>query len=274
MKDSFERSLLEAGSSMKKGYKLLAENAGKATALITLLICALVLFTDIGFSDFKAESFTGTLAVMLFSSYLIYFSMNETGEQLGERSEEYTEARDAFLKLRERISGEDMPRLRDFCKKYSEDELFFRRESYLLTEGYTGADFDKFMRSEAELDKRGRAVMRRARRMRAVPLIPRELLEGETHGKRSELSNPDSFRAFRLLAGLLPTSVGMIVTVSVMLTLKENLDAATVADGVFKLASLLIIGFRGYSGGYAYAKNTKTLWLRTRARLLEAFLKS
>ena len=94
MKDSFERSLLEAGAGIKKGSLCtLADNAGKAIAAITFLICALVLFTDIGFSNFRAESFTGTLAVMLISSYLIYFSMNETGERLGEKSEEYIEAK-------------------------------------------------------------------------------------------------------------------------------------------------------------------------------------
>ena len=75
MSDKFEISLLEAGSLMQRGMITLAANVGKVTAVITLVVSALVLFTDIGFADFGTESFISTLAVMLISSYLMYFSI-------------------------------------------------------------------------------------------------------------------------------------------------------------------------------------------------------
>ena len=55
MADKFEFSLLEAGRAMQRGMITLAANVGKVTALITLVVTALVLFTDIGFADFGTD---------------------------------------------------------------------------------------------------------------------------------------------------------------------------------------------------------------------------
>ena len=64
----------------------------------------------------------------------------------------------------------------------------------------------------------------------------------------------------------------MAVTVSVMLTAKEGLTGADVLNGILKLSALPMIGFKGYSQGYSYAKHTLTLWTETKANILEAFL--
>ena len=73
MKDSFEISLLNSASLMKRGYTLLASNAGKAVAVITLVVASLVIFTDISFADVTSKTFTSTMAIMLMASYLMYF---------------------------------------------------------------------------------------------------------------------------------------------------------------------------------------------------------
>ena len=65
MKDKFDLSLLDAGTLIKKGYGAVVANIGKVVATITVIVSALVLFTDISFSDFGKESFTSTLLVML-----------------------------------------------------------------------------------------------------------------------------------------------------------------------------------------------------------------
>ena len=272
MKDGFEKGLLEAGALMKKGYLALIDNAGKAIAAITLLVCGLVLFCDISFSDLTSGNFTGTLLVMLISSYLIYFSMSDAGERLGRESEEYLKAKEEFDNILKEIKGEDVSRLREFCKKYSEEELNYRRENFLLVFGYTGADFSEYKDSGRCENKRAKRIFQRAERLRAVALTPKLIFEGEHHGRKSELSSPHSQRLLQRILRLVPTTIGMTVTVSIMLTAKESLDAATVIDGIFKLASLPIIGLRGYLGGYTYVRESKTLWLKTKTRLLEAFL--
>ena len=65
----------------------------------------------------------------------------------------------------------------------------------------------------------------------------------------------------------------MIVTLSVMLTAKDGMTAADVIEALFKLMTLVIIGFRGYVSGCNYKKSEVPLWLDTRRRILDAFLK-
>ena len=273
MADKFEFSLLEAGRTMQKGMITLAANVGKVTAIITLVVSALVLFTDVSFADFGAESFTSTLAVMLISSYLMYFSMSEAGERAGEDSEEYKSASARCTELGRQISGEKVSRLRDFCKSYSEAELKYRRESLITSHGYT---FEEYLAAKegAECPKGARRVFKRAARLRAVPLTPKMLLSRHGTRAKSELENPERSRLLHMILKLIPTTLCMTVTVSIMLTTKENMSATTVIDGIFKLSSLPVIGVRGYAAGYFYARYTAPLWLDTKSRLLEAFIKS
>ena len=78
---------------------------------------------------------------------------------------------------------------------------------------------------------------------------------------------------FSTLLTLIPSTLCTVFTVSVILTAKNGLSPSTVIDGILKLSALPIIGFRAYSAGYNFAKNEKSLWLQTRARLLSAFIK-
>ena len=105
MKDKFEATLLESADVFKKGFLYVGENIGRAIATITLIVSALVLFTDISFRDFGLKGFTSTMLVMLLASYLMYFSMEEAGEKLGAESEEYKTARTRLSAIADKISG-------------------------------------------------------------------------------------------------------------------------------------------------------------------------
>ena len=273
MKDKFEISLLESGEIMNRGAMMLVNNVGRIVAAITLIISALVLFTDIRLADFGTESFSSTLAVMLISSFMMYFSMNEAGENAGERCEEYKSALGVYEELVKKVGGDKISALRKFCKSYSVDELRYRRESFLIKYGYGTDEYEAFKQGEKQTG-RARRVFHRADKFRAIPLSPKTLLSAELSKDRSELSNPEKFRFLSMILKLLPTTVCMTVTVSVILTTKDNLSLAVILDGLFKLSSLLLIGFKGYVSGYNYKKQRITLWLETKARLLDAFLKS
>ncbi len=273
MKDRFEVSLLESGELMKRGAEALVANVGRVIAVITILISALVLFTDISFQDFKTESFTSTLLVMLVASYLMYFSMSDAGESLGEESDEYKNAIKKCEELSGQISGDMLPALRAFCKSYSEDELLYRRESFLVSFGYSIDDYTAY-KDGADFDRKTKRVFRRADKMRAVFISPQSLLSKGRQRTKSELQSPESKKRVKMFLKLIPTTICMTVTVSVMLTTKEGLTASGVVDGIFKLASLPLIGFKGYAAGYTYTKRTIPLWLDTKARLIDAFIKS
>ena len=74
-----------------------------------------------------------------------------------------------------------------------------------------------------------------------------------------------------LLLKILPSTICMILTVSVMLNVKEDMTASDVINGILKLSALPVIGFKGYSAGYGYTKNSLSLWIETKANILEKF---
>ena len=249
-------------------YSQLIEGASKIIAAIALLLAALVSFTDVSFADFGGATFTSTLIVILVSSYLIYFSLHDAGEKLGESGEEYTAALKGYAAAREKITPTDIPLLRDYLTDYSLAELEWRK-SYYLAENGLGQGSSK---APSELSGRERRILRRAERLKCVHLTPVRLLSLERAGRRSELESPEKSKIFSTLIALLPSTVCTFFTVSVILTAKDGLSASAVLEAIIKLATLPIIGFKGYLAGYEFAKEKKCGWIETKTRLIESFL--
>ena len=114
--------------------------------------------------------------------------------------------------------------------------------------------------------------MRRADRVKAAQISPGDLLSQGKPENRGELYNPEPRARIKMLLNLIPTTVCMLVTVSVMLNLKESLGPAEIFEGLMKLSTLPIIGVRGYVCGFTYAKDVRASWLETKSRLLTGFL--
>ena len=270
MKNDFEKGMSELDSFITGGYSYLANNAGKAIAAITVIIAVLVTFTDVTFSSFGGESFTGGLLVMLFSSYVIYFSLEGSGEKLGETTEEFITALKRYTEAKNSISAEDIGALREFCYSYSQKEAEYRKKNYLAESALTEKDLSDFKNGK-KFPYLSARRLRRCEKMRIHRLTPATLLSGERLLCKSELKNPESSKFISLILGLIPTTLGTFLTVSVILTTKDSLTFATVMEGILKLSALPIIGFKGYSSGYSYVKCEKSLWIETKARLLEEF---
>ncbi len=272
MKDGLDIGIISSGALVKKGYSLLIANVGKTVALITLAVTALVSFTEITFSDISSESFTSTLIMMLIASYIMYFSLEDAGEKLGRESDEYKAASDKYTKLKDSIKGCDISRLRSFCLDYRNAELEYRRSNLLFSLGYTDEEYESYLRGE-QMSKKARSDLRRVKRIRRSELNAASLLSSE-RASVSELKNPESSRIARMLLKLIPSTVCMLFTVSVMISLKDNLTAAGVIEALLKLSTLPVIGLKGYSGGYEYVTAGEIGWLETKSRLLDSFLKS
>lgn len=270
-KDGFGISLLESGEMMKKSYSSLVGNAGKTTAVLTLIIAALVTFTEVGFYELGTASLTSSAVIMLIASYLIYFSMEDAGERLGEESEVFALADKKYKSALDGIHPEDIGKLREFCARYSECELDFRRRNRILSLGLSLDDFERY-KNGGSFTKNEMKRLRSVARMRPVALTPEMLLERDKTKSKSELSDPERTKALRLAARLIPTTLCTLFTATVMLSAKDGLTATTVIEGLFKLSALPIIGFKGYSAGYSYAKGARCAWIDTKTRLLEAFI--
>ena len=271
MKERDQNDLLSLGSMMRQGYSGLIANAGKIIAFITLTIAVLITFTNIAFSDLKSEGFTSTLVIMLASAYIMYFSLEDTGEREGEECEEYRIAKDRYLKAKEMITPDSIDALREFCLDYSDRELEYRRLSYLSERGLSKSDFESYKKGE-KFPLSSTLAFKRASRLRAVKLSPSMLMSHSHLTARSEIINPRGKKILGALISLVPSTLCMIFTLSVMLTAKENMSVSTIIESIMKLSALPMIGIKGLLDGYSFSKEDKSTWLNTKARLLESFL--
>lgn len=268
----FDKSLLETGAQFKAGHAAIAANLCKAVAAITALVAVLVTFTDVTFASLAAKEITTALTVLLMSAYIIYFSLEEAGERQGEECEDYKAARERHTALCERITPEMIPALRDFAEKYSIAEAEHRRRTELMRLGYSEEEFLAYKRGE-RTGRRAARELRRVKRITPMPLGAATLLSKEKSKSKSELYDPDRSKHLKLALKLIPTTLCMLVTVSIVLSTKSDLGVSEVCEGIMKLSTLPIVGIRGYLAGLSYSKETKTAWLTTRSRLLETFLK-
>ena len=271
MKKDETNELLELGSAIKRGYSSIIQSSGKIIAIITLIVAVIVTFTDVALSSLGGEGFTTTLVIMLASSYLMYFSLEDAGEKEGENSEEYLSAKERYLLARGQITHKDIDPLRQFCLDYARRELEYRRLSYLGEMGYSENDLKKYKSGET-FPQKARAAFRRAEKMRAVKLSPTVLLSRNHPSGKSELCDPAYKKLLASLFSLIPSTLCMIFTVSVMLTMKDGLTASAVVEGIVKLCTLPIIGFKGTLDGYRVAREDRSAWLETKSRLLETYL--
>lgn len=283
----FEDALLESGSIMRRGYSIIRENSGKLIALITAALAILLTFAEVGLPSIISAELGADLLVMLVASYIIYFSLEGAGERLGRDTDAYKDAEAAWREQRKLISGERVGALRDFCIRYSAEELDYRRRASLMAAGLSEDDYRAYMKvlgggdnsfsksvGGRPLKIRERYALHRISRMKPIPLSPTTLLGGGAGGAGSELKNPERHKLLHLVIGLLPTTLCMLFTVSMMITAKSGLDAGAVISGIVKLSALPMIAMRGYSRGYDYARITIPAWLETKAKLLSAFLSS
>ena len=267
---SFEDALLESGNAMRRGYALLFENSGKIIALITALAAILLTFAEVGLPSVVGAELGADMLIMLAACYIIFFSLEDAGERLGRSTEVYKKAHLCWEEAAKEVRGEDIGSLRDFCIRYSKEELEYRRRAAQMAAGLSEAELENI---KSVSEPRARRAARRIARMKPIPLTPLTLLGGEA-GARSELDNPERHKLPRLVLSLLPTTLCMLFTVSVMVSVKDNMTAAGVIEAILKLSTLPIVGLKGYSGGYEYVTNNEVAWLETKSRLIEAFLKT
>lgn len=271
--DEIGDAILDSGSLMKEAGLALINNMGKLVATVTALIMAAVTFTDVSFSGISFKDSLPSLLLLIVSSGIIYFSLEDAGENFGETTPEFIKAKERYDSLRNRVTGEDIEPLRAYSADYSRRELEFRKQAALLASGLSEVTLSEYRKSGSAPDGAAR-VLRRISKMKPVFITPKSLLSRERTSGRSELEDPEARKLPGLMLKLLPSALCTLVTVSVMLTAKEGLSSAEVLSGILKLAALPISAFRGYSEGYSFAKHKRSLWLDTKSGILEGYLSS
>ena len=140
----FDDVLLDSSELIKKASKTIICNMGKIIAIFVFFVMLAVTFTDVSFLGFFTENFASSLLLLITSSYIIYFSLEDAGENYGEDTNEFKKANARYTALRERINGSDIDGLRTFCSEYSKKDLEYRRKSLLLSRGMSSDDILKY----------------------------------------------------------------------------------------------------------------------------------
>ena len=249
----------------------IASRIGKLVAMISGSIAVLVTFTDITFGGIGAKEMTTVLAVLMASAYLIYFSLEEAGERRGEESEEYISASSRHEKLCAILTPDMIPRLRDFLTDYTVSEAESGRRAALLRAGYTEEEFSAYLKGKP-LKRSARRVMRRVERIKPAQISLADIISRGRPKNRSELYNPERRERVKMILQLMPTTLCMIVTASIMMSIKHDLGPEEILEGMIKLSTLPVVGARGYLAGLCYAKDIRSSWLLTKSRILECFL--
>ncbi len=272
----FEKKLLDSSEALKNGFTKLMKNFGQAVAFVTAAVAILVTFTEVAFSTVTFESIAPSATALLVCSYIIYFSLEEAGERLGEESEEFTMAKARHRKAVSSLSGADAVPFRQFLAQYSKSELVYRREAALLELGLSREELTDYLsmnkRQRAQIPKERRCGLRKIAAFKPCTLTPSSLLGTEKQSRRAELRSPEGRKLPMLILKLLPSTLCMLITVCIVLNLRENMSASDVVNGIVKLMALPLSAFKGYSAGYCYVKGSLSAWFNTKAEIIEGYL--
>jgi len=269
--NEFESKILDFGESFKPSLESIINNIGKIVAVICIAVTLLVTFTDVSFASLDIQNTLPTLLLLLVSSYIIYFSLEDAGEKLGQKTAEYIAAKERFDKARQRIGGERIGELRDFLEEYSKSELEYRRRRLLFSFGLCEEDLIAYINGK-NFPRKKQRILCKISKKKPISLTPEKLLGSIRPSESQGFELPLRKKLFSLITKLLPSTLCMCVTVSVILRVKSDMSASDVLTALLKLSALPIVGFKGYSAGYQYAKCNLTAWLNARSEIIESFL--
>ncbi len=262
MERESERLLASSLASLSKGRQRLFAHIGLWVAALSLLVAALVTFTEISLLSLSLQSLTLTVAVYAAVTVVMYISLEEEGELAGRTESAYKEAENALTATAARITAVHYAPLEAFCRLYTKEELAERRARLLLTYGISDE-------AQQELPA---AVQRRICRLRPLQLNASMLLGKPAKAADSPLCDPDRRRRTRLLTRLTPSLLCMTFGIGIAIGARDALTVSAILEGIFKLSALLIVGLRGYVQGYLFVSEAEIPFIRAKTRLLERFL--
>ncbi len=259
---------------MRDGGGILS-SLGILCAVATVLVFSALFFTDISVSAAATLDFGLDFALLYFSSYVMYFSLFETGRERAESIDGYKALKEKrsllFRRYRTEGSGESLSL---FCKRLSERETAERRAALLSSLFIGEQEYEALLKKEKSALKRSeRRVLRKMKRARAVRISPHLLLaEQEKGGERIPFRHsPEALRRERFLRFLLPTALTALFSVSVACRVIENPSPDIIVGYLLKLFTLFFNGVKGFRSGYAHVTEEKTAYLSEQCFWLEEY---
>ena len=249
--------------------------SGFFVGALTLAVAASLFFCQLRITYATVEQTVVTALVMLFGCVIMYTTQKQSGLVCGQMSPRYREAAETHRACSEEVRSRGLlSSLDGFCTEYVKEELRRARnalcERACLPAGYATASHTPETRRT--LTRRQRMFLRRAERLKPLPLNASLLLSQSEQGERGALFPSGKTRAARTARALLPTLVGCFLTVSIIPDV-TSLSQGDIIVAVARLFTLLLTGVKGYRTGYGQATEESLSLLIFKNAFLGAFLK-
>lgn len=250
---------------------------GIGGAVFTVLVFSILFFTDVRFTATGILSLSLHFSLLFFSSYVMYFSLFETGRDKGEAQEDTRAIRAKRNALFARYEKEgDTASLRLFCEGVTQKEQKEARAAVLSRFFLTEEEGDALLARRDSLsfkDKRRRYALKAVCGIRITPSML--LSHRKAEGYHPSLSrSPERMRRHRSLSFLLFAAVTAIFSVSLVFDVLLSPTAGTIAAYLLKLFTLFGSGLRGYKAGYFHATIDVAEYEREQAALLEEYFRA
>ena len=268
---SFPDFLLDTADTLKHGKKHLIAHVGRVIAVLTVILAVILTFAEVTIISDFTRRLTSEIIVLTVAAVLMYFAMQTEGELAGQQNEEYQKQKSAARTAAEGIRADRIDGLSEYVERYVRSELEARRRNLLYAYGYSEVQYTAYLTSHEGVARRARRIFRRVERMRPIRLSVNMLL-GDTQRHEPTFTLPTTRRRLLTLGRLLPSLLGMLVTVSVIIEWHEPFTLSVLMEGAVKLCALLSVGLKGYLDGHEYVVGPLCSHLAQKSRLLNAFL--
>ncbi len=264
------------GSKEEKAGKNILACLGIGGAVATVLVFSVLFFTEIRLTAESVLSLSLHFALLFFSSYVMYFSLFETGRDKGtaEEASVTEKKRSAALLARYEKEG-DTASLRSFCEEITRKERKEARLSLLSRYLMTEEEGEALLSHEGRLSLRERRRRHALRGTEAIRVTPAILLDvRKTERYKPPLSrSPEKMRLWRSLRFLFITAVTAAFSVSLAFNVLLSPNAGTIAAYLLKLFTLFGSGMKGYKAGFLYVTEDVTAYRHAQNDLLEEYFK-
>ena len=262
----------------KSNLKSVLSHLGVLSATVTLLAVSALFFTDISLFFQASLEFSLHFLLLLFASYVMYFSLSETGAEQAKKEKEYELVLQRTNKNRLRFREEGtMASLSAFCDSVSERETQNKRKALLSAFCLTEEDLGAYGPSNppaalSSLQKRG---LRKVARRRAVRIAPPMLLfTREGGGYTAPLANaPAVSKIRRFLPYLFASAFTAFFSVSVICQIIFEPSPAFLLGYFCKIFTLVFNGIKGYRAGYCNISKDTVSYLSEQNDLLDEYFK-
>ncbi len=267
-----ESLLLDGERVIQKTKESVLSHIGRALALLAVLIAGIFTFTEIAFVGITPEQFTLEAAVILICGLVMYFSLESEGECYARGQSAFTEQKNEADALAEQIGGEQIGALREYLLKTHRDEVDARKKRMLMMWGISEDELTRYLCGERFGRKKSR-YLKRVAKSTPRALTPSELLFFCEDGGEEITTAPNPLSRFRTVYKLIPSILCTLLTVGIIIEVKDGFTPALVLEGLLKLSALFSMGLRGYLAGVNYVNGVLLPFHKVREKLLSAFIK-